>query len=100
MSSAKSTRRMRWAPQAAASPLAVVLAWQVHCYGSPLEVTVAVGLATWLGLTTVLTDVFTAAATTTYRCPEPGCDFTVGLLHVDAAEYRRWQEAAADHPND
>ncbi|WP_367131411.1 MULTISPECIES: hypothetical protein [Streptomyces] len=36
---------------------------------------------------------------TTHRCTAPGCNFKVRMTAVDAAEDRRWQEAAAAHPD-
>lgn len=80
-------------------PLGVYLAWQVHRYGSPWLLTVCVG---WLAFSSYAAGcIFLADAwqTTTHRCPDPDCDFTVRLTGADAAESRRWQETAAAHPH-
>ncbi|WP_275463770.1 hypothetical protein [Streptomyces noursei] len=71
---------------------------ELASYDVPLSLIVSCALA-YLAMTVWVVDLLTKAfASTTYRCPEPACDFKVRIRHADAAENRRWQETAAEHP--
>ncbi|MFE6691045.1 hypothetical protein ACFVFQ_31835 [Streptomyces sp. NPDC057743] len=77
---------------------AIVLGSQLAAYHVPLSLLVSCALA-WLASTVWFVEALIKAFdTTTYRCPEPDCAFTVRVRHSDAAESRRWQETAAEHP--
>ncbi|WP_433340594.1 hypothetical protein [Streptomyces sp. CA-253872] len=77
--------------------LAVAVGRLLSAYGVPVLLLLSCSLsvassAVWL--LSRLTD----GARTRSRCAAPGCDFQVRTRGVDAAEARRWQETAADHP--
>ncbi|MGG2461734.1 hypothetical protein ACO0M4_18270 [Streptomyces sp. RGM 3693] len=78
---------------------AVSIGSKLAAYDVPLSLIVACALAC-LATTVWAVDLLTKAfASTTYRCPDPACSFTVRVRHVDAVENRRWQETAAEHPS-
>ncbi|WP_411130482.1 hypothetical protein [Streptomyces sp. x-19] len=77
---------------------AVSIGTKLAAYGVPLSLIVACALACLATTVWVVELLIKAFASTTYRCPDPACDFTVRIRHVDAAENRRWQETAAEHP--
>ncbi|MFF2809354.1 hypothetical protein ACFVT2_19665 [Streptomyces sp. NPDC058000] len=77
---------------------AVSIGSKLAAYDVPLSLIVSCALAC-LATTVWVVELLTRAfASTTYRCPDPACSFTVRVQHVDAAENRRWQETAAEHP--
>lgn len=81
-----------------AMAVAVSIGVRLHSYGVPLALITPCVLSVLSSSMWLLIRVEEAARTTTHRCTAAGCDFLVRLQHVDAAESRRWQEAAANHP--
>lgn len=79
--------------------LASTLAVRLSYYDVPLLLIAPYWLAATSALLELFDRIVQAASTTTHRCREAGCDFKVAVQHVDAAENRRWQEAAAAHPH-
>ncbi|MBF6045957.1 hypothetical protein GO001_12075 [Streptomyces sp. NRRL B-1677] len=78
---------------------AAVIWSRLRPYGMPWDLTaVCILPAAGTIASTVLhlAEVFSA---TTHRCTAPGCRFRIRTTGVDAAERRRWQEAAAAHPD-
>jgi hypothetical protein len=68
-------------------------------YGVPAVLLVACSLSCLATFTNLAFRVLDALSTTTHQCKQPGCDFRVQLTNADAAENRRWQEIAANHPH-
>ncbi|WP_432010453.1 hypothetical protein [Streptomyces cucumeris] len=85
--------------EAIAAALASYLGYQLTAYDVPLALVLACALALYIAFRESLHQVLWASHTVTHRCTVPGCDFTVRLTDVDAAENRRWQEIAATHPS-
>ena len=88
-----------FASAAVGAAVAVTYEVQLLAYGVPASLAVSCSLAVFASafwLAGFLGDVLTA---TTHRCQAPGCDFRARVRGVDAAENRRWQEAAAEHPH-
>ncbi|MGX8907363.1 hypothetical protein ACR820_19470 [Streptomyces netropsis] len=89
-----------------ALPAAVVaggaVAWfiglRLRAYHVPVDLTAACALAVFATVTVAIRSLIEAACATAHRCPVPGCRFRVRLTNPDAAESRRWQEAASAHP--
>ncbi|MEU5046516.1 hypothetical protein [Streptomyces griseorubiginosus] len=79
--------------------LAVAIGVRLSAYGVPLALLLACCLSCLATFSSVLFRVIAALSTTTHRCTRPGCDFRVSLAHMDAAESRKWQEIAAQHPH-
>ncbi|MER6047561.1 hypothetical protein ABT168_08860 [Streptomyces sp. NPDC001793] len=77
---------------------AVSIGTKLAAYDVPLSLLVDCTLACLASTVWLVAGLTTAFASTTYRCTEPGCDFTVRVRHGDAAENRRWQETVAEHP--
>lgn len=75
------------------------MAWRLDSYGVPLGLTIAASCGVLAGVFGAVADLARATATVTHQCPESGCDFRVSLTGTDAAESRRWQEIAANHPH-
>ncbi|MGW6270427.1 hypothetical protein [Streptomyces sp. NPDC055060] len=100
MARKSSPRRRIVAALVIAAALAVALSIGVRLasYGVPLALITPCVLAVLSSSLWLLMRVEEAARTTTHRCTAAGCDFLVRLQHVDAAENRRWQETAANHP--
>ncbi|MEU2873784.1 hypothetical protein ABZ769_32050 [Streptomyces olivoreticuli] len=67
-------------------------------YGVPVSLAVACALAVFANISAAVSHLIETASATTHRCRVPGCSFRVRLTAADAAESRRWQEAAAAHP--
>ncbi|MFV8130059.1 hypothetical protein [Streptomyces syringium] len=89
-----------------ALPAAVVaggaVAWfiglRLRVYHVPGDLTAACALAVFANVTVAVRFLIEGACAVTHRCPVPGCSFRVRLTNPDAAESRRWQEAASAHP--
>ncbi|MEW2467150.1 hypothetical protein AB0919_19345 [Streptomyces sp. NPDC046994] len=79
--------------------LAVALGARLSSYGVPVLLLVACSTACMTTFVTLLFRVSEALSMTTHRCKRPGCDFQIHLRNANAAESRRWQELAADHPH-
>ncbi|MFF0759480.1 hypothetical protein ACFYWH_05495 [Streptomyces sp. NPDC003737] len=97
-----SIRRRRLAVSAAAAvstALSVAIGVRLSAYGVPLALLLACCLSCMATFSSLLFRVIDALSTTVHRCTRPGCDFRVSLAHTDAAESRRWQEIAAQHPH-
>ncbi|WP_411130471.1 hypothetical protein [Streptomyces sp. x-19] len=77
---------------------AVSIGTKLASYGVPLSLIVACALACLATTVWVVGTVVDRFGTTTYRCSDPDCSFTVRVKYVDAAENRRWQETTAEHP--
>ncbi|WP_411121286.1 hypothetical protein [Streptomyces sp. x-19] len=77
---------------------AVAIGTRLAAYDVPLSLIASCALACLATTVWVVDLLIKAFASTTYRCPDPACDFTVRVRHADAAENRRWQETAAEHP--
>ncbi|MBT2383099.1 hypothetical protein [Streptomyces sp. ISL-11] len=86
----------------AAALVGAAVAWSIgirlRAYDVPMSINWACALALFANVTLSVNHLAEAASTTTHRCRVPGCSFRVRLWDVDAAESRRWQEAAAAHP--
>ncbi|MFD8396459.1 hypothetical protein ACFV2N_46640 [Streptomyces sp. NPDC059680] len=79
--------------------LAGAIGVRLSQYDVPASLLVACSgscLATFTSLAFRCTE---ALSTITHQCAQPGCDFRVRLTNADAAENRRWQEIAAQHPH-
>ncbi|MBT2383006.1 hypothetical protein [Streptomyces sp. ISL-11] len=63
-----------------------------------MALTTACALALFANVTCSINHLVEVAFATTHRCQVSGCSFRVRLSDADAAESRRWQEAAAAHP--
>ncbi|MEV4871615.1 hypothetical protein [Streptomyces syringium] len=95
-----------WRFRRLALPAAVVaggsVAWfiglRLRAYLVPADLTAACALAVFVNVTVAIRSLIEGACATTHRCLVPGCAFRVRLTNPDAAESRRWQEAAAAHP--
>ncbi|MET8074896.1 hypothetical protein [Streptomyces sp. NPDC005303] len=97
-----SIRRRRLAVSAAvaaSTALTVAIGVRLSGYGVPLALLLACCLSCLATFSSLLFRVIAAWSTTTHRCTQPGCDFRVSLAHTDAAESRKWQEIAAQHPH-
>ncbi|WP_331445116.1 hypothetical protein [Streptomyces xanthochromogenes] len=70
----------------------------MNTYGVPTLLALGCGLAVGAGIGRIVETVFAVLGATVYRCPAVDCAFKVSVVHVDAGERRRWQEAAASHP--
>ncbi|MFE4873077.1 hypothetical protein [Streptomyces sp. NPDC056682] len=70
----------------------------MNAYGVPVLLALPCGLSVGLGVGNLAEAVAGWFATTVFRCPDKSCTYKVSVAHVDAAERRRWQEAAASHP--
>ncbi|MBT2382094.1 hypothetical protein [Streptomyces sp. ISL-11] len=68
-------------------------------YDVPVALTTACALALFANVACSINHLVEVAFATTHRCRVPGCSFRVRLPDADAAESRRWQEAAAAHPH-
>ncbi|MEV0602188.1 hypothetical protein AB0I82_23180 [Streptomyces sp. NPDC050315] len=79
--------------------VAAANAAELVSYDVPPSLLVACTASIWAIGTTCCQRLADAWTTTTHRCREEGCDFTVRLSGSDAAENRRWQEIAAQHPH-
>jgi hypothetical protein len=79
--------------------LAVTIGQRLTGYGVPLFLMLACTVACMNSFMALLFQVVDALATTTHRCRQPGCDFSVKLTKAAAGENRRWQEIAATHPH-
>ncbi|MEU0028748.1 hypothetical protein [Streptomyces sp. NPDC006335] len=97
----KTTRHRALTAGAAAvsAALAVAIGVRLSAYGVPLALLLACCLSCLATFSSLLFRVIAAWSTTTHRCTRPGCDFRVSLAHTDAAESRKWQEIAAQHPH-
>ncbi|WP_333740847.1 hypothetical protein [Streptomyces sp. IBSBF 2806] len=84
---------------AVSAALAIAIGVQLSGYGVPLSLLLACCLSCLATFSSLLFRLIAALSTTTHRCARPGCDFRVSLAHTDAAESRRWQEIAAQHPH-
>ncbi|MFF6640332.1 hypothetical protein ACFY83_24265 [Streptomyces althioticus] len=84
---------------AAASALTAAMGVSLSDYGVRTTLVVACCLSSLAAYAGVWGRVVAALSTTTHACTKPGCDFRVRLTCVDAAENRRWQEIAANHPH-
>ncbi|WJY37902.1 hypothetical protein QT196_11725 [Streptomyces sp. P9-2B-2] len=71
---------------------------QLSAYGVPVSLIVSCALATGATALVVASRVADVFDFTTHRCRVPGCDFRARVRGVNAAENRRWQETAAEHP--
>ena len=98
MSASKKNRAAFVLLLAVATGFTTVLGAQLHGYGVPLALLAACCCGVWSCAVDLGIAVVKASTTTVHRCTTPGCEFTVRLRHTDAAENRRWQEAAAAHP--
>ncbi|TCR24201.1 hypothetical protein [Streptomyces sp. BK205] len=97
-----SIRRRRIAVSAAvavSTALSVAIGVRLSGYGVPLALLLACCLSCLATFSSLLFRVIAALSTTTHRCTRPGCDFRVSLAYTDAAESRKWQEIAAQHPH-
>lgn len=97
-----SIRRRRLAVSAAvaaSTAMAVAIGVRLSAYGVPLALLLACCLSCLATFSSLFFRVIAALSTTTHRCSLPGCDFRVSLTHTDAAESRKWQEIAAQHPH-
>ncbi|MEU9345173.1 hypothetical protein AB0D74_28620 [Streptomyces sp. NPDC048278] len=83
----------------ACTALAVAIGVRLAAYGVPLALLVACCLSCLATFSSLLFRLVDALSTTTHRCRRPGCDFQVRLTHANAAESRRWQEIAGQHPH-
>ncbi|MEU3860480.1 hypothetical protein AB0F03_24455 [Streptomyces sp. NPDC028722] len=79
--------------------LALAIGVRLSGYGVPLTLLLACCLACLATFSGLFFRLISAWATTTHRCPRPGCDFRVSLTPTDSAQDRRWQEIAARHPH-
>ncbi|WP_369359575.1 hypothetical protein [Streptomyces sp. cg2] len=77
---------------------AVSIGTKLAAYDVPLSLIVTCAMACLTSTVWVVGTLVDLLGSTTYRCTEPGCDFTVRVRHGNAAENRRWQETAAEHP--
>ncbi|MGX5188305.1 hypothetical protein ACWKT5_37830 [Streptomyces avermitilis] len=84
---------------AISAALTVAIGVRLSAYGVPFALLLACCLSCLATFSSLLFRVIAALSTTTHRCTRPGCDFRVSLTHTDAAESRRWQEIAAQHPH-
>ncbi|PNE41609.1 hypothetical protein [Streptomyces noursei] len=77
---------------------AVSVGSKLAAYDVPLSLIVACALSC-LAMTVWFVDhLVEILGSTMYRCTDPACSFKVRVRYVDAAENRRWQETAAEHP--
>ncbi|GGU94416.1 hypothetical protein GCM10010260_31860 [Streptomyces filipinensis] len=83
----------------AVTAVAVVIGVRLDAYGVPLVLLLACAFSLQTSLMSLLFRLVDALSSTTHRCSRPGCDFQVWLTGVDAAENRRWQEIAGNHPH-
>ncbi|MFD4477366.1 hypothetical protein ACFWPU_14815 [Streptomyces sp. NPDC058471] len=81
-----------------AGAVALSIGVRLHSYGVPVGLITPCVLSVLSSSLWLLLRVEEAARTTTHRCTAAGCDFQVRVQHVGAAESRRWQETASDHP--
>lgn len=79
--------------------LAAATGTQLASYSVPWALSFGCALCICGTFTSFLQTVAEALTTTTHRCREEGCDFTVRLTGAHADENRRWQEIAATHPH-
>ncbi len=93
-------RRRLVLPAAAVAGVVVAVSTglRLSAYHVPASLTVSCVLATLTSTVWLIAHVADALTSTTHRCPAPGCDFQVRLRGTGAAESRRWQEVAAEHP--
>lgn len=93
-------RRIRMAIALGMGTAAAAVIWsRLRPYGMPwdlMAVCILPAAGTIASTVLHLAEVFSA---TTHRCTAPGCSFRIRTTGVDAAERRRWQEAAAAHPD-
>ncbi|MGW8762315.1 hypothetical protein ACWGN5_07420 [Streptomyces sp. NPDC055815] len=75
-----------------------VVALRLDAYAVPLWLSAPCGYAIASGLLTLAARAAGALGTTTYACTVLGCTFSARLRWAGPAEHRRWQEAAATHP--
>ncbi|MGW8378567.1 hypothetical protein [Streptomyces sp. ODS28] len=89
-----------WLPVVGPVPVAAWFTWQMSTsYGLSGSATVAVALLAWIAWSRAVELLIDSWISTTHRCPAKGCTFSVRLIGADAAESRRWQEVAHDHPH-
>ncbi|MGH4027840.1 hypothetical protein ACQB60_02750 [Actinomycetota bacterium Odt1-20B] len=72
---------------------------QLAAYHVPVLLLISCALATVSSVLCVLGQAKEALTSVVHRCPADDCDFEVRVSDGDAAESRRWQEIAADHPH-
>ncbi|MFC8170925.1 hypothetical protein [Streptomyces sp. NPDC057325] len=76
-----------------------LVALRLDTYAVPWWLSAPCGYAIASGLLSLATRAAGALGATTYACTVPGCTFSARLRWAGPAEYRRWQEAAATHPD-
>ncbi|MFD7236882.1 hypothetical protein ACFWAT_16460 [Streptomyces syringium] len=74
------------------------VAVRLRAHHIPVDLTAACALAVFGNVTVAIRSLIEGACAVTHRCPVPGCAFRIRLTNPDAAESRRWQEAASAHP--
>ena len=98
----RSRTRSHWRAAALALVVSVgfgvVIGLRLAGYGVPVLLALSCGLLAAAGVHSLLHSIADGLSTTTHRCTVPSCGWRVRVRHVDAAENRRWQEAAAAHP--
>ncbi|WP_274916543.1 hypothetical protein [Streptomyces sp. WZ-12] len=77
---------------------ALSIGTKLAAYHVPLSLIVSCAMACLATTVWVVGTLVDLLGSTTYRCADPDCAFTVRVRRSDAAENRRWQETAAEHP--
>ncbi|MCX4984545.1 hypothetical protein [Streptomyces sp. NBC_00572] len=75
------------------------VALRLDSYAVPLWLSASCGYAIASGLITLASLAAHSLSESTYGCTMPGCTFSARLRWAGPAEHRRWQEAAAAHPD-
>ncbi|MBM4794608.1 hypothetical protein HXP44_21715 [Streptomyces sioyaensis] len=99
---AGTVQRRRLALPAAAlagAVAAVSTGLRLAAYHVPASLSLSCALSVLASTVWLIAHIADALTVTTYRCQAPGCDFRVRLRITDAAESRRWQKIAAEHPS-
>ncbi len=95
-------RARRLIPLVAALVGSAVAAYWVrnlHTYRVPLTEALVPAAAIFACAYSAAREILAALCAETHRCRVSGCNFRVRLTRPDAVESRRWQEAAAAHPD-
>lgn len=93
-------RRIRMAIALCAGAGMAVAMWaRLSPYGLPWSLALSCVVAVSGSISAATLHLAEALTMTTHRCTAPGCHFRVRVTGVDAAESRRWQEAATAHPD-
>ncbi|MFF7727673.1 hypothetical protein [Streptomyces sp. NPDC008001] len=92
-------RRIRVAIALGMGAAAAAVIWErIRPYGLPWDLTAVCVLPVAGTIASTMLHLAEVLSVTTHRCTAPGCTFRIRTTGVDAAEQRRWQEAAAAHP--